>query len=269
MKSIRKLNLKLFFLVLILFISISFLVKRHCFSNKEYTIFDTGKVVAVYDGDTIKVKYQNGQAEKVRLIGVNCPELENDREEVRYLAQVAKRFTFYFLFNKKIKLTYDEQFRDKYGRVLAYVWLEDSTFFNNLIIREGFAFVFLRYPFKEEYQKMFRESEEYARLNNKGLWSVGQERIVSLEECFSYIGEYLSVKFRCQKVYYGKKYIFLDSSLDYRHNFSALIIRFAKARFGNIKKFEGRTLVVTGFLEKYKNKPQIVVFSPLQIKIIS
>ena len=54
-----------------------------------------GTVTAVYDGDTIRVKLDNGDSEIVRLIGVDAPELGDERDEVRFLAFMSKRFAFY------------------------------------------------------------------------------------------------------------------------------------------------------------------------------
>jgi len=69
---------------------------------------------------------------------------------------------------KKVRLEYDWQNKDKYGRTLAYVFLEDGTFLNAEIIKQGYGFAYTKYPFK--YIKEFREYERQARNSGRGLW---------------------------------------------------------------------------------------------------
>jgi micrococcal nuclease len=69
---------------------------------------------------------------------------------------------------KEVRLEYDWQKRDKYGRLLAYVFLMDGTFLNAEIIKQGYGFAYTRYPFK--YLDEFRRYEREARENKRGLW---------------------------------------------------------------------------------------------------
>lgn len=73
------------------------------------------------------------------------------------------------LSGREVGLEYDVQQRDKYGRVLAYVYLEDGRMFNALLVREGYARV-STYPPNVKYQKLFSELQKEARGNGKGLW---------------------------------------------------------------------------------------------------
>jgi len=69
---------------------------------------------------------------------------------------------------KEVRLEYDWQRRDKYNRLLAYVYLLDGTFLNAEIIKQGYGFAYTRFPFK--YLQEFRKYEKEARENKKGLW---------------------------------------------------------------------------------------------------
>ena len=89
---------------------------------------DQGTVVVVYDGDTIKVKFDNGIERRVRLIGIDTPEIGEEPLEAPLEALLAKRFTFYHLFRQRVKLTYEHELEDRYGRLLAYVWNEKGMF---------------------------------------------------------------------------------------------------------------------------------------------
>ncbi len=121
----------------------------------------------VIDGDTIAVE-KNGKKEKVRLIGVDTPETVHPSKPVEYFGKEASEFTRKNVEGKRVRLEYDWQSRDKYGRLLAYVYIEDGTFLNAEIIRQGYGFAYTRYPFK--YLEDFRQYEREARGNNRGLW---------------------------------------------------------------------------------------------------
>jgi micrococcal nuclease len=112
---------------------------------------DSYKVKRVIDGDTLLLS--NG--ERVRLIGVDTPETKHPQKPVQY-------------FGKEVRLEYDWQRRDKYGRLLAYVYLMDGTFLNAEIIKQGYGFAYTRFPFK--YLEEFRRYEKEARENGRGLW---------------------------------------------------------------------------------------------------
>jgi len=122
----------------------------------------------VIDGDTIAVE-KNGKKEKVRLIGVDTPETVHPSKPVEYFGKEASEFTRKNVESKRVRLEYDWQSRDKYGRLLAYVYIEENgTFLNAEIIRQGYGFAYTRFPFK--YLKDFRQYEREARGNNRGLW---------------------------------------------------------------------------------------------------
>ncbi|MBI3611540.1 MAG: thermonuclease family protein [Nitrospirae bacterium] len=121
-------------------------------------------VTRAVDGDTIVL----ADKERVRLIGVDTPELHHPRKPVQYYAEEAYRFTQKIVEGKKVRLEYDWQRRDRYGRLLAYVYLPDGTFLNAELIRQGYGHAYTRYPFK--YLDEFRRLEREARETGKGLW---------------------------------------------------------------------------------------------------
>jgi micrococcal nuclease len=236
-----------------------------CEQEKSAPFPETGLVTAVYDGDTIKVRFESGLEKIVRLIGIDSPEINDLREEERFYAFMAKRFAFYYLYGKTIKLSYEEgELEDKYGRLLAYVWTERQGFFNRFILEEGFASSYLYFPFR--YRKEFIKAEEEAREQKKGFWQKGRYLLIQASEARSHIGSLVSVQFICSRVEAKGKFVFLHSSPE---DFSALIPRENISLFPEVKSLEGQELSVTGFLEEYKDKPEIVVFFPGQIKVIT
>lgn len=140
-----------------------FLLNSLLFSQEK------AKVVKVYDGDTIKIVL-NKKIEKVRLIGIDCPE----RDEKGYWQ--ALNFTKRLLLHKKIIIEYDHEKRDKYGRLLAYVFLEDGKFVNEEILKEGHG-IFILIPPNDKYKERLKLAEEFAKSNNKGLWKSKKEKL--------------------------------------------------------------------------------------------
>jgi micrococcal nuclease len=122
------------------------------------------KVHRVIDGDTLLLI--NG--EKVRLIGVDTPETKHPQKPVQYFGREAYLFTKQMIDGKEARFEFERQTRDRYGRLLAYVYLLDGTFLNAEIIKQGYGFAYTRFPFK--YMEEFRRYEREARDNRKGLW---------------------------------------------------------------------------------------------------
>ena len=124
----------------------------------------TLKCTRVVDGDTIVLN--NGEI--VRLIGVDTPEIKHPRKPVEYYGKEASAFTKRMLEGKEVRLEYDWQQRDKYGRLLAYVYLTDGTFLNAEIVKQGYGYAYTKFPFK--YLEQFKQYEKEARENKRGLW---------------------------------------------------------------------------------------------------
>ena len=122
------------------------------------------KVSRVIDGDTLLLT----DGERVRLIGVDTPETKHPRKPVQYFGKEAYLFTKEMVDGKEVRLEFDWQRRDKYGRLLAYVYLLDGTLLNSEIIKQGYGFAYTRFPFK--YLEQFRRLEKEARENKRGLW---------------------------------------------------------------------------------------------------
>jgi micrococcal nuclease len=136
------------------------------------------RVAYVSDGDTIKL--DNGQ--KVRLIGIDTPETHDNVKLTRdvskrhssrsaqlQMGEEAAAFVRKFLQGKDVRLEFDVEQHDRYGRLLAYVYLSDGTFVNEKIIREGYAYP-LTIPPNVRHAEQFKIWFDEARDNRRGLW---------------------------------------------------------------------------------------------------
>ena len=132
------------------------------------------------DGDTLKLSDKR----RVRLIGVDTPELHysekllrdskrtrKDIKEIQVLGAKAADFTRELCEGKHVRIETDVRKTDKYGRLLAYIYLEDGTFVNAKILEEGYGQV-MTIPPDVKYADYFLKLEREARKSGKGLWAI-------------------------------------------------------------------------------------------------
>jgi micrococcal nuclease len=122
-------------------------------------------VTKVHDGDTIVLA--NG--ERVRYIGIDTPETVHPSKPVQCFGREASAKNKELVLNQTVCLTSDITDRDKYGRLLRYIWL-GNTFINLELVREGYATSYT-YPPDIKYQHLFIEAQDQAREQELGLWS--------------------------------------------------------------------------------------------------
>ena len=142
----------------------------------------TYDVVKVVDGDTIDVSI-NGKTERIRLIGINTPETVDPRKPVECFGKEASDKAKTLLGGMKVYLESDitQGELDKYSRLLRYVFLENGTNFNLLMIKEGYAYEYT-YDTPYTYQTEFKEAQKEAEKAKSGLWGdicQGEATIVS------------------------------------------------------------------------------------------
>lgn len=129
------------------------------------------KVDKVLDGDTLEIT-RYGRAEKIRMIGIDTPETVDPRKPEQCFGAQASDYTKNLLSGRSIKLEFDPLVgeRDKYNRLLAYVWL-DEKMINDLLVSEGYAHEYTYRSQAYKYQNRFKAAESFARQNQLGLWS--------------------------------------------------------------------------------------------------
>jgi micrococcal nuclease len=130
------------------------------------------------DGDTLKLE----GGERVRLIGIDTPEMHESSklyrdskksgQDIKIIQALGKRsynFTRDLVEGKRVRLEFDEEKRDKYKRLLAYVYLKDGTFVNAEIVKQGYASL-MTYKPNVKYVDTFKKLYQEARDNKRGLW---------------------------------------------------------------------------------------------------
>ena len=121
------------------------------------------------DGDTIAVN-MSGVEEHIRLIGVDTPETHDPRKPVQCYGWTAAAFTKRFLGKKPIQLRADplDTNRDRYGRLLRYVYLTNGELLNEEPIKQGYGFAYTSFPFDKATQ--FKQDQRLAQQQKVGLW---------------------------------------------------------------------------------------------------
>lgn len=128
------------------------------------------KVTKFDDGDTIAVD-MGGTQETIRFIGVDTPETKDPRKPVQCFGRAASDFTKNLIGNNPVRLVADptNTDRDRYQRLLRYVYLPDGTLVNLEIIKQGYGFAYVSFPVQK--LEEFRAAQKEAREANRGLWA--------------------------------------------------------------------------------------------------
>jgi len=173
-------------------------------TEKQKLLF---KVVKVIDGDTIKL--ENGEI--VRYIGIDTPETVHPSKPVQCFGKEASDKNKELIEGKLVRLEKDITDRDKYGRLLRYIWVDD-LFVNDYLVREGYAYVYT-YPPDVKYSEQFVQAQKEARENNRGLWATcGETEEESKSICEAqYLDEY-----QCSGDWLMRKYQGIDCNTDWR-----------------------------------------------------
>jgi len=130
-------------------------------------------VTKVVDGDTLAI-HMDGKNVTIRLIGLDTPETVHPSKPVECFGIAASNKAKGYLTDKRVRIELDptQGELDKYGRLLAYVYLPDGTLFNKTMIAEGYGHEYT-YNIPYKYQTDFQDAEDQARINRRGLWADG------------------------------------------------------------------------------------------------
>jgi micrococcal nuclease len=228
------------------------------------------KVVDVIDGDTIRLS----GGSLLRYIGLDTPEIRT-KEDGRFVynpqpfALEAKDYNRRLIEGKSVRIEFDIEKKDKYGRLLGYCFVGD-TFVNAELIKEGFA-VLYTFPPNVKYVDRFVSLQAEARKKEKGLW--GSYVVISPSQTKNYIGEIRTVKGRVLSTFKSAKCIFLNFGSDYKTDFTVAIFNNTLSSFENQgihpeSFYRGKIVEVSGRIREY-NGPEIIVNSPFEIEVIN
>jgi micrococcal nuclease len=130
-----------------------------------------GQIAKISDGDTVTVRFDSGATEKVRLIGIDTPETKRPNTPIQCFGPEATQFTTALIpVGTKVRVERDIEVRDRYDRLLGYVYrAADGLFVNEALAANGYANL-LTYPPNVAHVDTFRDAVSAAREANRGLW---------------------------------------------------------------------------------------------------
>jgi micrococcal nuclease len=182
-------NKRLPFFVLILFALFAFPVQTQTQKQEVYRVNTAGvqtyakadfskmhfaRVIRHIDGDTVHIEFEEippeplKKIEKIRMIGVDTPETVHPKRDVEFLGKEASEQTKKALFGKRVAIALDWDTRDRYGRLLAYIYTAPGRCHNAELIAQGYGHAYTRFPF--QFLEEFRALEKEARKSKRGLW---------------------------------------------------------------------------------------------------
>lgn len=226
-------------------------------------------VSRVIDGDTIELS----DGRRVRYIGIDTPEIrEKNNDTWSYkpmpYSEEAREFNRNLVEGKAVKLEFDVQELDKYGRILAYVYIWD-TMVNLEMLSQGYAMIYT-YPPNVKYSRMFLKAQEEAREARRGLWAGVEENIISPEDAGENVGFVRIVQATIVSTYISEKILILNCG----HDFKIVIFRnnfclFPKEAIRSPDSyFKNKAVRVYGVIKKYKGSNEIIVNDLSQLKIL-
>jgi endonuclease YncB( thermonuclease family) len=163
-------------------------------SAEAGTAADWHEVAWVNDGDTITLK----DGRRIRYIGINAPEIDHQKKKAEPFGYQAAGLNKQLTADKMVRLEFDRQSSDRYGRLLAYVFLADGSFINARMLAAGCAY-FYYHSDNTKYETQLLNAQREAMQAGRGLWQDWQE-----EQTY-YVGSKVSKRFHLPGCPYGKK----------------------------------------------------------------
>lgn len=225
-------------------------------------------VERVIDGDTFVLT----TGESVRLIGVDTPELSRKKMPAQYYAEEASLFLKMLIEGKQVALKSGRQNKDQYNRILAYAYLDDTIFVNLEIVKQGYGFLYTRYPF--EYMESFKKCQRQAMAESTGLWrrelSQDTTRRIDSHDAHEYYGKTVIVEGKIVSTYNSGKACFLNFHEDWKNHLTAVIFARDLDKFpaSPEKHYVDKRVRIIGRIERYKGAPEIVLNDATEIQIL-
>ena len=136
-------------------------------AQPEAAALSRALVKLVHDGDTIVL----ADGEKLRYVGIDAPEVVHDGEPAEPYGKEARLFNRQLVLGQWVRVELAEERRDKYKRLLAYVFLEDGTFVNGELVRQGYAHLLRRQANLRHWDRLLKLQRQALKAK-KGIWSI-------------------------------------------------------------------------------------------------
>ncbi|MDQ7029693.1 MAG: thermonuclease family protein [Ardenticatenia bacterium] len=259
----------------------------------------TARVARVVDGDTVELE----SGERVRYLGVDAPETTGNPNvtQAEPLAQEATRFNRALVEGQRVWLLPDTTDRDRYGRLLRWVFLPDGTFVQAELVRQGYAFVNIIAP-DDRFAELLRDLEARAKAERRGVWARSAaplptatplalpppatpeqprggreacrpdlvEGAIGPEATHNAVGQTATVVFFVVRTYNSGRAVFLNSNDPYQGYFYVVIF---PERWNDFPEppetyLVNRCVAITGRIQLYRGTPQIILRDVAQLRVL-
>lgn len=214
----------------------------------------------VYDGDTFKTT----RGEKVRLLGINTPEVMHDTQPSEPLGESARLYLQQHITGQTVRLEYDQQRKDIYGRTLAHVYLSDGTWINQALVQKGLAHVYTFAPnVGKAAQLLFSEHRPIDK--QSGIWGVARFKLLqSTDVNNQHIGQFRIIQGNIARTdANGWGFQFANVHISIPRKYREL---FKQPPFP--KQMQGSTVRVRGTIRVSKNGLYLALHSPFDLEHI-
>ena len=213
----------------------------------------------VVDGDSLRLV----DGRKVRLIGINAPELGRDGKPDEPLAARALEALRKLIGNNSVTLQIGPDSHDRYGRLLAYIELADGRLAGDALLQMGLASM-VAIPPNIEHLNRYQQAEASARRKGIGIWAQPDYQAIAATSLDKSSSGYRLVKGQIQRVGKSRKYIYFDLTPD----FSIAIKRDHWHYFGGEpQQWHGKKIVVRGWISRWRDKLRVRIGHPAMIEI--
>lgn len=218
------------------------------------------RVKAVYDGDTVGLE----DGRKIRFLGINTPEIQHRDKPAEAGGEEAKAWLIDKLKNTKVRLEFDVEKTDKYGRTLAYLFTEKKEHINLSLVKAGLATVSI-YPPNLRYVNELVAAGNAAEQDKAGLWQRPEYAAISVDGLTEaghhgwtrLVGKVVSIRNTSKSVY-----------LVFSSRFEARIERQWLSLFPDVNEYVGKTVEVRGWLSKNKKQFSVLIRHPSALRQI-
>ncbi len=240
---------------------------EQCSVNQLSSGIETARVKWVYDGDTLLLSDKR----KIRIIGIDAPEVKHHQQSAQAYGAKAREALRELLkkHHYRVQLSFGEEKKDRYGRLLAHVFLPDGTNLSSWLLKKGFARI-MPIPPNVRLANCYKQAQASARQHNLRIWRQKSNQLRDAAQLPHTVKGHVRLRGTVKKIITHKKSLLLE--LDSKRNSPIkLTIRKKYWRYFNMNKLEtlyDRKVRVSGYLANRHGKRILYLSHPSQLEII-
>lgn len=219
------------------------------------------RVAKVTDGDTVVLE----DGRRVRLLGIDTPEIAHRGQPGEALGEKARRFLKAKVAGKEVRLSFDAEHHDHYDRLLAHLFLRDGTNVNALMLEQGLAHALFKWP-NMKLARDYYAREKIARKQGKGIWSLAAYRVRPMKKLYSLRNRFVRLRGKLDQFQRKRRYAYLifGNKLKVAVRLSRLPL-FKEAGI-DLKRLVGQTITLRGWLRSRDGHPYLKLEHPFQLE---